>query len=93
MPKMFCSRKPGLIVLLFIPLIITIFSSATAKVKRGETPQCQEECMSVHNVRMKLLSEDYTKTGDKMKYQDEVTAETSSYFQCLTNCRELVPVK
>jgi hypothetical protein len=93
MPGMFCSRKLVFIVLLFFFSIIAISSSATAKAKRGEPPQCQEECMAGHNVRMKLLSEEYAKTGDKMKYQDDVGTETYLYFQCLTNCRELMPVK
>jgi hypothetical protein len=42
---------------------------------------------------MKLLSEEYLKAGNKMHYQDAVEDEVSRYLQCLTNCRELIPVK
>lgn len=68
-------------------------SSTTAKAKRGEQPRCQEECLATHSARMKLLSEEYAKIGDKMKYQDAVEDEASRYFRCLTNCRELMQVK
>lgn len=93
MLRKLCSRMPMLFVLFFLPLILMTVPSAIAKAKRGEQPQCQEECLAAHSAKMRLLSEEYAKTGDKMKYQDEVEGEASRYIQCLTNCRELMQVK
>jgi hypothetical protein len=74
-------------------LIFMMHSPAIAKARRGEEPQCQEECLATHAAKMKLLSGEYVKRGDKMKYQDAVEDEASRYSRCLTNCRELMPVK
>jgi hypothetical protein len=93
MLRKFCSRKLVFFVLLSLFSIIVMVSSTTAKAKRGEEPWCQEECLARHSARTKLLSEEYAKTGNKMKYQDLVEDEASHYFQCLTNCRELMQVK
>jgi hypothetical protein len=88
-----CSRKLVFIVLLSLFSILVMVSSSIATAKRGEEPQCQEECLAAHSKRMKLLSEEYLKTGDKLKYQDAVEDDASRYFRCLTNCRELMPLK
>jgi hypothetical protein len=88
-----CSRKLVFFVLLSLFSILVMASFTIAKAKRGEDPQCQEECLATHSARMKLLSEEYLKTGNKMNYQDAVENEASRYFQCLTNCRELIQVK
>jgi hypothetical protein len=88
-----CSRKIVFFVLLSLFSFLVMVPPAIAKAKRGEEPQCQEECLAKHSARMKLLSEEYLKIGNKMNYQDAVEDEASRYFHCLTNCRELIPVK
>ena len=67
--------------------------AAYAKAKRGEEPQCQEECLGEHVRKMKELSHGLLTTGHRMEYQDRVEKETSHYSDCLTNCREVLPVK
>jgi len=74
-------------------LIIMMVSPVLAESNRGEEPQCQEECLSTHSAKMKLLSMEYKTKGDKVKYQDAVDDEASRYFRCLTNCRVPMPVK
>ena len=64
-----------------------------SKTLRGDDPQCQEECLREHSQKMGKLSEEYAKTGNKMKYQDEVDREVLNYSRCVTNCREVLPVK
>lgn len=93
MLKKFCSKKLVFFVLLSLFSITAMVSSTTAKAKRGEEPWCQEECLARHSARMKLLSEEYAKIGNKMKYQNLVEDEASHYFKCLTDCRELIQVK
>lgn len=85
----------AMIVLLAFALCILCFSlsSTPAMTKRGDVPQCQQECLALHSQRMKQLSDEYMKTGDKMGYQDRVDEEVLSYSRCLTNCRELHPIK
>jgi hypothetical protein len=91
--KKLCLKKLVFVVLFFLFSILVAASSTIAKTNRGEEPQCQDECLATHSTRMKLLSEECSKTGDKMKYQGAVEDEASRYFQCLTNCRALLPVK
>jgi hypothetical protein len=86
-------KKLVFFILLSLFPILVMVSSTIAKTKRGEEPRCQEECLATHSASMKLLSEEYLKTDNKMKYQDGVENEASRYFQCLTNCREVLPVK
>jgi len=93
MLRKFCLRRYIYFVLLSLLSIFVMVYPVTAEAKRGEQPQCQEECLATHSARMKILSEEHAKTGDKMKYQDAVEGEASRYFQCLTNCRELMQVK
>jgi hypothetical protein len=50
-------------------------SAAPAKAKRGDVPHCQEECLGHHSERMRQLSEEYLKTGNRMEYQDDVGEE------------------
>jgi hypothetical protein len=84
---------------LIIPLTVAlcsfyfVFSAAPAKTKRGDTPHCQEECLTHHREMMGQLSQEYLKTGNKMKYQDGVEEEVVNYSRCLTECREVLPVK
>jgi hypothetical protein len=88
-----CLTKLVFVLLFSLFSILVVVSSTIAEAKRGEQPRCQEDCLATHSTRMKLLSEECLKTGDKMKYQDAVEDEASRYFQCLTNCRALLPVK
>jgi hypothetical protein len=74
-------------VLFFLPTRIL------ADTKRGDEPRCQQECLREHTEKMGLLSEEYAKTKDKRGYQDQVESELSHYSRCLTNCRELLPIK
>jgi hypothetical protein len=93
MLRKLCSRKIVSFVLLSLFSFLVMVSPTIAKAKRGEEPQCQEECLSTHSARMKLLSEEYLKTSNKLNYQNAVEEEASHYFQCLTNCREVIPIK
>ena len=93
MPRKLCLRKLVFFVLLSLFWIVAMVSPTSAKAKRGEDPQCQEECLVTHSARMKFLSEAYTKTANKIKYQNLVDDEALRYFECLVNCRELMPVK
>jgi hypothetical protein len=82
--------------LLWVLLLSVAFvlpTRAVADTKRGDEPRCQEECTKAHVDKMKLLSEECTKTGNKMGYQDQVETELHNYSRCLTNCRELLPIK
>jgi len=93
MPKKLPSKELVFFVLLSLLSVHVMVPLATAQTKRGEEPRCQEECLASHSASMKLLSEDYAKTGSKAKYQNAVEGEASRYVACLTNCRELMPVK
>jgi hypothetical protein len=93
MLKKLSSRELVFFIFLSLFLIFMMHSSAIAKARGGEEPQCQEECLATHAMKMKLLLGEYAKRGDKMKYQDAVEDEASRYARCLTNCRELIPVK
>jgi hypothetical protein len=93
MLRKLCSGKLVLIVFLPLFFIVVMAFTTMAESKRGKEPQCQEECLATHSAKMKLLSLEYTNTGDKMKYQDAVEDEASRYFRCLTNCREPMSIK
>ena len=82
------------ILVMFIcsPLLLSV-CVARAEGKRGEAPQCDEECLAHHNQKMSQLSQEYLKTKDKMSYQDKVQEEVSRYSRCLTDCRQVLPVK
>ena len=85
----------GMIILLSFVLCFFYCSLSTtiAKTKRGDAPHCQEECLARHSERMGRLSEEYLKTKNKMGYQDHVEEEVLNYSRCLTDCREVLPVK
>ena len=83
-------------VLLWVLLLSVAFLSPTrvlADTKRGDEPRCQEECLREHTEKMGLLSEEYAKSKNKPGYQEQVESELRNYSRCLTNCRELLPVK
>jgi hypothetical protein len=79
------------ILLLFVALFLP--TRVLADAKRGDEPRCQEECLREHTAKMGLLSEEYAKSKNKPGYQDQVESELRNYSRCLTNCRELLPVK
>jgi hypothetical protein len=72
---------------------LLLWSSAGGKPTRGDGPVCQEGCLQEHTQKMKKFSEDLARTGDRIAYQDQVEQAEKGYAQCLTNCRELIPVK
>ena len=89
-----CCIKGMIILLSFVLCFFYCsLSTTTAGTKRGDAPHCQEECLARHSERMGLLAEDYLKTKNKMGYQDRVEEEFLSYSRCLTDCREVLPVK
>jgi hypothetical protein len=69
------------------------YSDTQEKLKRGEDPWCQKECLKEHSERMAALEERLSKTGNKFAYQNLVEEEEGRYARCLTNCREVIPVK
>ena len=85
----------GTIILLTFVLCSFYFlpSIASVKTKRNDAPHCQEECLARHIDRMKQVSQKLLNTGNKMKYQDAVEEEVLNYSGCLTECREVLPVK
>lgn len=42
---------------------------------------------------MVILDKGLSKTGNRFAYQDQVEQEEYRYARCLTNCREVIPVK
>jgi hypothetical protein len=42
---------------------------------------------------MGRLSEEYLKTKNKMGYQDKIEDEFLNYSRCVTDCREVLPIK
>ncbi len=90
-----CRCTKGIVILLSFALCFFYCStsSAAAKAKRGDAPHCQEECLARHSERMGQLFEEYSKTKNKAEYQDGVEKEVANYSRCLTDCREVLPVK
>ncbi len=94
------SMKTSRCVAIMIILLVSAFffltlspSAARGKVKRGDAPQCQQQCLARHSEKMAKLSEEYAGTLNKTKYQDEVELEIGEYSRCLTECRDVIPVK
>ena len=86
--------KGMMILLAFVLCFLYLsLSVAPAKAKRGDAPHCQEECLGHHSERMRQLSEEYLKTRNRLGYQDEIEEEVLNYSRCLTECREVLPVK
>jgi hypothetical protein len=85
----------GMIILLSFVLCFFYCSLSTtiAKTKRGDAPHCQEECLARHSEGMGQLSQEYLKTRNKVGYQDKIEEEVVNYSRCLTDCREVLPVK
>ena len=83
--------------IILLSLVLCFFycalSTTTAKAKRGDAPHCQEECLAHHSDRMGQLSEEYSKTRNKVGYQDRIEEEAQTYSRCLTDCREVLPIK
>jgi hypothetical protein len=71
----------------------TAHSETVNKEKRGDAPRCQNECLKKHSEKMAMLEKDLSKTGNRFAYQDQVEQEENRYARCLTNCREVVPIK
>ena len=65
----------------------------SAETQRGHEPQCQQDCLTHHSEKMSRLAQEYMKTGDKKQYQDQIESELQNYSRCLTNCREVLPIK
>ncbi len=93
------SRRPFLLctvcawVGIILPTAVFLPCDLIAQTRRGEEPQCQEECLNQHTEKMSLLSDAYSRTRNKKEYQDQVEHELQNYSRCLANCRELIPVK
>jgi hypothetical protein len=60
---------------------------------RGDAPRCQEECLGNHIRKMGQISKEYSKGRDKTKYQSGVEEEVTNYSGCLTECRDVLPIK
>jgi hypothetical protein len=71
----------------------TAYSETENKEKRGDPPRCQNECLKEHSKKMAVLAKDLSKTGNRFAYQDQVEEEENRYARCLTNCREVIPIK
>jgi hypothetical protein len=69
------------------------YSETQSRGKRGDEPQCQKECLKEHSEKMATLNKTLSITGNKLVYQDQVEQAEQLYARCLTNCREIIPVK
>jgi hypothetical protein len=63
------------------------------KGKRSDEPRCQNECLKEHSEKMAMFDKSLSETGNKFVYQNQVEQEESHYANCLTNCREVIPIK
>ena len=63
------------------------------KGKRSDELRCQNECLKEHSEKMAMLDKSLSKTRNKFAYQDQVEQEENRYANCLTNCREVIPIK
>jgi hypothetical protein len=70
-----------------------LLPAASPEAKRGDFPQCQEECFRRHSQHMVRLLEDGKHTPNVLQFQDQVDKEVAEYQTCLNGCRELMPVK
>jgi hypothetical protein len=61
--------------------------------KWGDEPRCQNECLKEHSEKMAMHDKSLSETANKFAYQDQVEQEGSRYANCLTNCREVIPIK
>jgi hypothetical protein len=82
----------ALLMLALSDAIITL-SIAAEQSKRGNYPQCQEECLSMLKKRMAGLSESYKNTGKRLEYEASVEEARLDYDLCIVNCKALLPVK
>lgn len=78
---------------LFLCIVLVSSVFALSDEKRGNDPQCQNECLRYHSEKMSFLSQEYLRTQNKANYQDQVERELLNYSRCLSNCRERVPIK
>ena len=68
-------------------------TGSRAETRRGDAPRCQEECFTHYAAQMKKLVEQFKRTGNKPEYEDMIDQALSAHQECLTNCREPMPVK
>jgi hypothetical protein len=61
--------------------------------KRGDFPLCQQECLYTHRQHMERLFERGKHTLNGIPFQEQVDKEVADYSACVTDCRELMPVK
>lgn len=66
---------------------------AAGQGKRGDYPQCQKCCLSTLETSMSGISEEYGKTGNRLRYQERVERARVDYDDCIANCKDLIPVK
>ncbi len=66
---------------------------AADKPKRGDYPRCQDECVVQLKTNMRISSDDYQKTGNRLLYEQRVEQARGAYDTCIDMCRERYPVK
>lgn len=88
-------HKMRIVVLMVAALSSVLFTApfASGTARRGQFPECQEECLAKHNEKMHKLAEQYKTDGNKLQYQDDVESLRLEYEACLKNCRQVYPVK
>lgn len=86
----------NLLIVLLALLLSAAFptlSNASGKAKRGDYPQCQEECLSRLRKRMAQVSEEYRSKVNRLLYEERVEQARIDYNDCIVNCKEPRPVK
>ena len=89
------SMTTRLLIIVFTAIFVVPFPVQTKinGLQRGQFPGCQQECLRQHVKQMDKFEEQYTKTHNKVVFQDEVEKTVSEYSSCIENCREPYPVK
>jgi len=80
----------ALLLVLTIPLLL---AAEEARPLRGIFPECQMNCLSAHDKKMKLLAEKYQRREDRTSFQDEADSVIREYIACINDCKVIVPVK
>lgn len=91
MPKGLCFLLGCLTTLILCNVLA--LGAEEMKPHRGEFPKCQETCLNAHELRMEKLIKEYESQHGKIAYQEGVDKAVSDYKECITNCREPIPIK
>jgi hypothetical protein len=81
------------ICILWILGMASICSALGTGGTRGDYPKCQQECLSQLEKGMAKASDMLSKDQKRIFYEEQVEKTNLNYNRCITNCKELMPVK